>query len=76
MVFLRGIDTPMRTMINAPVPQGFGPLLFLIHINDLADNLSNARLFADDTSLFSVVHNVNTSANEVNNDLVQINKCT
>ena len=76
MVFLRGIDTPMHTMINAPVPQGFGPLLFLIYMNDLADNLSNARLFADDTSLFSVVHNVNTSANEVNNDLVQINKCT
>ena len=48
-------------------------LLFLIYINDLADGLmSNAKLFADDTSLFSVVHNVKTSADEVNNNFVKI----
>ena len=40
-------------------------------INDLS---SNAKLFADDTSLFLVIHNVDTSANELNNDLYQINK--
>ena len=52
-----------------------GPLLFLIYINDLADGLSsNAKLFADDTSLFSVIHDVDASANELNNDLYQINK--
>ena len=34
----------------------------------------NAKLFADDTSLFSVVHNVNTAAKELNNDLVKINR--
>ena len=28
--------------------------------------------FADDTSLFSVVHDINTSAKEVNNDLRKI----
>ena len=33
-------------------------------------------MFADDTSLFSVIHNVDTSANELNNDLYQINKRT
>lgn len=50
-------------------------LLFLIYINDLADGLmSNAKLFADDTSLFSVVHNVKTSADEVNNNLVKIDQ--
>ena len=34
---------------------------------------SNAKLFADDTSLFSVVHDINTSATELNSDLKKIN---
>ena len=45
----------------------------MIYINDLSDDLSsNPKLFADDTSLFSVVHDKNTSANELNNDLRKI----
>ena len=64
--------------VNARVPQGstLKILLLLIYLNNLADGLLNAKLFADATSLFSVVHNVNTSAGEVNNDSVKINKCT
>ena len=61
--------------IHAGVPQGsiFGPLLFLIDINDLAENLSsNPKLFADGTSLFSVVRDLDTSANEINDDLKTI----
>ena len=50
-----------------------GPLLFLIYINDLSENLvSNSKLFADDTSLFSVIFdlsgkNLNDYFNRINN---------
>ena len=60
------------TNVHAGVPQGsiLGPVLFLIYINDSSDNLrSIAKIFADDKSLFSVAHNVNTSAKELNDDL-------
>ena len=39
-------------------------------MNDLEDNLkTQVRFFADDTSLFSVVHNPQSSAEELNHDL-------
>ena len=53
------------------------PLLFSIYINDLTEGLStNAKLFADDTSLFSVIHDIQTSANNLNKDLERISNWT
>ena len=61
--------------IRAVVSPGsiLGPLLFLIYVNELPNGLkSECKLFADDTSLFSVVHDISTSASNINNDLMLI----
>ena len=63
--------------VLAGVPQGsiLGPLLFLVYINDLPDNLESlAKLFADDTSLFSTVYNPLLSTEIMNKDLIKISK--
>ena len=72
-VLLNGQTSVWRNVFVV-VPQGsiLGPLLFLICINDLPGDLSfKAKLFADDTSLFSVTHDI-TTADELNNDLKKI----
>ena len=52
-----------------------GPLFFLMYINDVSvDIISTAKLFSNDTSLFSIVHDPNTLANKLNKDLQKISK--
>ena len=61
--------------VEAWVPQDsiLGPLLLLIYISNLPDNLlTNVKLSADNTSLFSVVHNIATSSCDLNYDLNRV----
>ena len=45
----------------------------MIYINDLSDDLpATAKLFPDNTSLFSIVQNIYTSASHLNSDLSKI----
>ena len=83
--FLR--NRKQRTVLNgktskwgdvaAGVPQGsiLGPLFFLVYINDLTENLScNVKLFADDISLFTVIHDPIRAALDMNHDLDTIKR--
>ena len=75
-VVLNGQNSEWRE-INSGVPKGsvLGPLLFLIYINDLPDGITSiCKIFADDTSLFSKVLDVNESTKKLNLDLEKISE--
>ena len=48
-------------------------IIFLVYINDICSNLStNVKLFADNTSLFSLVNDANKPFENLSNDLCVI----
>ena len=73
-VVLNGINSTWKPILSG-VPQGsvLGPLLFLIYINGLTDQISsNIKLFADDASLFIKVTDVDAAHETLINDLGKI----
>ena len=70
-------QTSLWRPVLAGVPQGsiLGPLLFLVYINDLRNELkSNVKHFTDDTSLFTMVKDKQESVDVLNHDLSLISK--
>ena len=75
-VVINGTITSSAVAVTSGVPEGtgLGPLLFLVYINDLPDNLiSCARLFADDCILYTPIKSVHDTAT-LQNDLKQLEK--
>lgn len=69
-VVLNGTSSSYRTVLSG-VPQGsvLGPLLFLIFINDIGEQvLSHLRLYADDCCLYREITSLSDSA-QLQNDL-------
>jgi hypothetical protein len=72
-----GGEESSSKIINAGVPQGsiLGPLLFLVFINDIINDLENdIFLFADDASLMKIFNDINVASTSINRDLQRLSQ--
>ena len=75
IVVVDGVKSEIRE-VKAGIPQGsrLGPLLWILYVNDILENLeSEVLLFADDTCLFATAPDPTLSAEILNRDLAKIN---
>ena len=66
------------TKVTSGVPQGtvLGPIMFLIYINDITNELeSPIKLFADDIKVYQVLNNVEEDQRTLQNDLMKLETC-
>ena len=74
-VILNGLKSTWReTYAGVPQRSVLVPLLFLVYINDLPnDILSEMPLFADDSSIFTVVNAIDDTQGKIEKDISCIN---
>jgi hypothetical protein len=75
-VVIEGAESENES-INAGVPQGsiLGPLLFLVYINDLIDEIqTNIRVYADDSTVYLSFDDPLEAASDLEADLEKVQK--